>query len=426
MNRIVLGIVILTFVISATAVGGTAAFFSDIESSEGNVFTAGAIDLRIDNESYYNGDISDTTTWVRPADLDDLEGPGPNGTYLFFNFLDLKPGDEGEDTISIHVDTNEAYACMEMSLNEKLENGIIDPEAKQGDVSENLGELQFGINFMWWLDDGDNVFETHEVPIITSSLNNLDGFVVSLSDTSDASLLDEPLDPGTTYYLAKAWCFGELTLNPVDQNEGASPLHDPGVLCDGSLVENIAQTDSVGVTLAFSAVQARHNDGFVCDIEQIAAVPYSENFNNVNNADELEHWDFDWFGDGTAPNPIFDTDIVSDDAFEGTSLLLEDDVAGFVTIDTIGKENIVFSYQRRLVDGEGADMLRVGWKFGPATNDWNDYTELEATNNSSWALALWNLPASANDGSIGIAFYLDDGEGDFGLIDDVLVTGTDI
>ena len=35
--------------------GATGAFFSDTETSQGNTFTAGAIDLLVDNESYYNG-----------------------------------------------------------------------------------------------------------------------------------------------------------------------------------------------------------------------------------------------------------------------------------------------------------------------------------------------------------------------------------
>ena len=93
-------------------VGATGAFLSDTETSTGNVFTAGAIDLEVDNESYYNQNVcvenpnggSNEPYWIwqgnspypvpgtpcstsfEPSNLDGL---------LFFNFRDLKPDDEG-------------------------------------------------------------------------------------------------------------------------------------------------------------------------------------------------------------------------------------------------------------------------------------------------------------------------------------------
>mgnify|MGYP001578414017 FL=1 len=53
-KRILLSLGMIVFV-AAAALGATGAFFSDTETSTGNTFTAGAIDLGIDNESYYNG-----------------------------------------------------------------------------------------------------------------------------------------------------------------------------------------------------------------------------------------------------------------------------------------------------------------------------------------------------------------------------------
>ena len=38
--------------VSAVVLGATTAFYSDTETSTGNTFTAGAIDLTVDNESY--------------------------------------------------------------------------------------------------------------------------------------------------------------------------------------------------------------------------------------------------------------------------------------------------------------------------------------------------------------------------------------
>ena len=50
--------------------------------------------------------VSTSTSWA----LSNLAGK------LFFNFTDVKPGDIGEDTISLHVNTNNAYACMNDEL----------------------------------------------------------------------------------------------------------------------------------------------------------------------------------------------------------------------------------------------------------------------------------------------------------------------
>ena len=62
MKKILLSTALILFVGSALALGGTGAFFSDTELSSGNTFTAGAIDLKVDNESYYNGLLNPGTT----------------------------------------------------------------------------------------------------------------------------------------------------------------------------------------------------------------------------------------------------------------------------------------------------------------------------------------------------------------------------
>ena len=49
--------------VGAVVIGATGAFFSDTETSTGNTFTAGAIDLGVDNESYYNGAFNEETSW---------------------------------------------------------------------------------------------------------------------------------------------------------------------------------------------------------------------------------------------------------------------------------------------------------------------------------------------------------------------------
>jgi predicted ribosomally synthesized peptide with SipW-like signal peptide len=265
MKRILISLGVIVTVVSAM-VGATGAFFSDTETSTGNTFTAGAIDLEIDNESYYNGELNENTSWELKSIVDEL----------FFNFLDLKPGDEGEDTISIHVKTNDAWACMNIEITARDDNGLTEPEEKDGDQTGGLdeGELQNYINFIWWRDDGDNVLEDDELENIfeESTLGGLNGFSVPLADNSGVAVFgDEPLSGNETYYIGKAWCYGSINIVPVDQ-DGFGKTGDNGPLdrgtgieCNGENLDNITQTDSVVGNLSFSAVQARHNPDFLCE-----------------------------------------------------------------------------------------------------------------------------------------------------------------
>src|SRR3989344_5061697 len=111
MKKILLSLSMIA-VVAVIVAGATGAIFSDTEVSTGNTFTAGAIDLTVDNESYYNGEFNQGTSWLQPANLNDGQGPGEEGQYWFFNFRDLKPGDWGEDTISLHVNNNDSWLCV--------------------------------------------------------------------------------------------------------------------------------------------------------------------------------------------------------------------------------------------------------------------------------------------------------------------------
>src|SRR3990167_2300757 len=108
MRKILLSLVVIGAV-GALAVGATRAFFSDTETSVGNTFVAGAIDLSVGNHSYYNGAPNSGTNWSLTADLGDGSGPSTGEAYLFFDFGDVKPGDWGEDTISLRVDDNDSW-----------------------------------------------------------------------------------------------------------------------------------------------------------------------------------------------------------------------------------------------------------------------------------------------------------------------------
>jgi predicted ribosomally synthesized peptide with SipW-like signal peptide len=255
--------------IAVVVVGATGAFFSDTETSEGNIFTAGAIDLGIDNRSYYNGLFNEGTSWLLTYDLD-LDGP-----HFFFNFDDIKPGDWGEDTISLHVNNNDAWVCADVTLTSDNENDVVEPEDDLGDTAPD-GELASHVTFIWWADDGDNVLEDDEQVISGGPLGALgvgNTATVTIADANNNIFTGQPNDPIVSFdgedeiirYIGKAWCFGDITLDPVEAGEGQDPTVDPGFSCDGEGENNITQTDSMTADISFRAVQSRNNEEFTCN-----------------------------------------------------------------------------------------------------------------------------------------------------------------
>ena len=272
------------------------AFFSDTETSTGNTFTAGDIDLQIDNESYaidyvipgYENPIgvlalSSTTSWS----LRDLT------VEKFFNFTDVKPGDYGEDTISLHVGSNDAWLCASAEITSDLDNSITEPEDEESGANNDGndgtpdGDLDSALRFAFWEDDGDNVLETDETENIflngtLSSMGEAGG--IALADNNGGILGEgNPIPGGSTFYIAKAWCYGTLTTSSALTQDGLGKVGTPqnpnnipngplirgtGILCDGSAEGNIGQTDSVVGDLTFEAVQARNNSTFLCNPQE--------------------------------------------------------------------------------------------------------------------------------------------------------------
>ncbi len=276
MPRIILSLALITITGGALVFGGTKAFFSDVETSTANVFTAGAIDLKIDNESYYNGVLNASTTWS----VTDLT------VHKFFDFDDVKPDDYGEDTISLHVDTNDAYLCANVTLTSNNDNGLTEPEGLVDETPGPVGdgELANLINFIWWADDGDNVLEDDENVISQGPIGALtldEAYPIPLADsqTNIWTGVGGPVPGLATRYIGKAWCFGSIDPAPLEQDglttispagnntsdEIAGTPEDGGISCDGVNLGNESQTDSLTADVTFTAVQARHNDTFLCE-----------------------------------------------------------------------------------------------------------------------------------------------------------------
>jgi predicted ribosomally synthesized peptide with SipW-like signal peptide len=274
MKKIFLSLAAIVFV-GAAAAGATGAFFSDVETSTGNTFTAGALDLKVDSQSHYDGLVcvdndgyrwvaeSTTTAPARP----ELIGQRCDGSWTltdlglsnkFFNFSDVKPGDQGENTISLHVDNN-AWACLDIGTNENNENTLLQPEINAGDAGTTSGELAQNVQLFTWLDNattsgavpGDNIWQAGETQL--SAVTSL----AALSATTTLTLADggtlAPLPGGSTSYVGLGWCAGALTI-------GA-----PGSWsCNGASMNNQSQTDSAVATVQIRAEQARNNPNFRC------------------------------------------------------------------------------------------------------------------------------------------------------------------
>ena len=86
----------------------------------------------------------------------DLEAP-------VIDLSDVKPGDFGEVTFSLHLFSNPGYLWMTGGLQSASENGLTEPESKDPDEEEGVVELLDEVQVAVWHDDGDNVLEPEEV-----------------------------------------------------------------------------------------------------------------------------------------------------------------------------------------------------------------------------------------------------------------------
>lgn len=336
-SRILLGLMLIVGAGTAVATG-TSAFFSDTESSVGNIFTAGAIDLLVDNDSYYNGnhcavDASDvdadqnTTEFVwqgnsgfpevgTSCDTSWPEGNLNNGEttlHKFFNFADVKPSDDGEDTISFHVQ-NDAWMCMDVSLTSNDDNTCNTPESEddptcsEPDADENDGELAGLMQMVWWEDDGDNVLETDETILAgvgsVQDLTASNQLTLALADADNNAWGEgagTPVPANVTKYIAKAWCFGGLATTPVTAGEGVNPGVASGITCNGDNLDNAAQTDELTLDVEFRAVQARNNEDFLCDPIGNATLTLVK---AVNNGGEGSATGSEWTLSASGPSNI--------------------------------------------------------------------------------------------------------------------------
>ena len=190
---------------SAGAGAGTSAFFSDEEEFVDNSLVAGELDLLVDWQQTY--DFGDGQTFVsahpdhdgdgeqsveidgeiaKYSDFPDEEDADSNGANIpvldcdnvpplseadfgidpvtdeemdtLVQFTDVKPGDAGEITFSLHLCDNPGYLWMQ--ADNVSEDGGVHTEPEMAVDPDNLGDLGDAINARLWYDeDCDNVYD---------------------------------------------------------------------------------------------------------------------------------------------------------------------------------------------------------------------------------------------------------------------------
>jgi hypothetical protein len=239
-TRLVLVVALLALTVIAVfasgAIGTTYAQFS----------SGGGFNLRIDSQAIYNGAAMPAATWA----LKDLT-PGAD---KFFNFADIKPGDQGRTTLSLHVNQN-AWACLQFQNLTNAENGRNEPELTAGDSTPSVGELAAGTEFFAWRDDGDNLFEVGEVPLFGTSTQAASSVLDNTKYAIADALSGGALVASTTRYVGVLWCAGDLSVNTATA----------AVSCNGEALGNTAQTDSFSVDVSITASTASDQPTFTCN-----------------------------------------------------------------------------------------------------------------------------------------------------------------
>jgi predicted ribosomally synthesized peptide with SipW-like signal peptide len=217
----------------------------------------------IDNDQFVDGTPNDVDDSFYPGYVDGDEG-------IMFSLNDVKPKDEGEATISLHLCDNPGFIGVSAFVESASENGLVEPETSAGDdMGDGLGELANFIYVRVWRDDDcSNTINGDESPLYQGSLA---GFVQAIQEAGAeetpveglqlmGSRMDGCFEPGV-HCVAFDWYFicepedFDLPSDAIAQGTIGAELDAAGIPRD----VNVAQTDTLSFGLGFNAVQCRHN-----------------------------------------------------------------------------------------------------------------------------------------------------------------------
>jgi len=164
-TRILSSTIVIALMSMALGLGATA-YFSDTETSTGNTFTAGTLDLQV------NGDDSN---------------------IVAFTVSNMRPGNQPKTTYTLNnIGSLSGYLDLENIVVTDNENGITDPEDDAGDVTPSVGELSSVVNLRLFIDlDGNGWIGTGDIVFFND-------YVANLPSNFE---LDEPIAAGGTIYI---------------------------------------------------------------------------------------------------------------------------------------------------------------------------------------------------------------------------------
>jgi predicted ribosomally synthesized peptide with SipW-like signal peptide len=144
MDKKILVSMMLVGLVAALAGAGLHAYFSDTETSTGNTFTAGTLNLKV-------GD-TDPTTWK-------------------ITISGLKPGDSGSRSVTV-TNTGTLDGKLSISFINLVdnENGLTEPEVKLDD-DDSSGELAENLNLIITI-DSTTIYNGPASGITSASLSN--------------------------------------------------------------------------------------------------------------------------------------------------------------------------------------------------------------------------------------------------------------
>ncbi len=448
MKKILLSITSIIFA-GAIVLGGTYATYTNKNSSTGNTFATGIIDLKVDNESYVTNEdgilvFSPETSW----------GLSPLAGKFFFNFPDIKPGDIGEDTISLHVKNNKAWACMNIKLTSTKENGQTGPEDLIDPTgNDNGGELQDNLYFKFWADDGDNVYEVGENIFKRGWVKDIfNGENWTIADSAGniwgGTGTNAPIPANSVKYIGKAWCFGDMQESPLPQDGlGKTGNNGPlvrgtGFACEGKRIGNIVQSDSITADVTFYVEQSRNNSKFVCGggnetPSKKVSIFLKDNFEKYPpNGGWTDWWakgkaNFNWeeYGGVQFVDLGGDHDMVADlNADNNSGVPNNTEVLTATYLNVVGYNTIVFKYDRKTDDTSGPvnpQTLTVEY----SVDDGVSWTLLESVvGESAWTTKTFSLsPSADNKPKVKVRFTLvGTNSSNHAYVDNVTVVGTEI
>jgi predicted ribosomally synthesized peptide with SipW-like signal peptide len=153
-NKKVLASVFIISMLAFSLGYGTYSYFSDTETSKGNTFTAGTLDLKVDGK-----DDPDVAT--------------------YFELVDVAPGDSGCELIELsNAGSLKGKAWLKIVGVADAEHGLTEPELELGDT-EPEGELCDNLYIVIWVEVGGEecVFDDNDIPVVAGFRSKIEDIV---------------------------------------------------------------------------------------------------------------------------------------------------------------------------------------------------------------------------------------------------------